>query len=73
MVFIDRRLDEVIKRVSVWGLSLGEYWGQGDEKKEKPKGHIPKPREESVSKRREYPFVSNTAEKMTSNCRRVII
>lgn len=32
-----------------------------------------KPREESVSKRREYPFVSNTAEKMTSNCRRVII
>lgn len=32
-----------------------------------------KPREESISKRRECPFVSNTAAKMTSNCRRVII
>lgn len=63
MVFIDRRLDEVIKRVSVWGLSLGEYWGQGDEKKEKPKGHIPKPREESVSGNREGSTVANATEK----------
>lgn len=49
--------------MSVWGLSLAEDWGQGDEEEEKPKGHLPKPREESVSGNREGSTVPNATEK----------
>ena len=63
MIFIDIRLDEATKGVSVWELSLGEDWVQGDEEKEKPKGDLSKPRENSVSGNRKGSAVPNATEK----------